>query len=99
MLLEQLASLSDDWSMLQKSSCFCLKKLNPLSMLIKSYTDAVTVVNDFFQISRLAAKIAINSFCCFLILNYGKTIGVARIFDWEGGAKPQMTCNDVIRNF
>ena len=26
------------------------------------------------------------------------TIGVARIFDW-GGAKPQITCNDVIRNF
>ena len=41
MLLEQLASLSDDWSMLQKSSCFCLKKLDHLSMLIKSYTDAV----------------------------------------------------------
>ena len=26
------------------------------------------------------------------------TIGVARIFDW-GGPKPQITCNDVIRNF
>ena len=26
------------------------------------------------------------------------SIGVARFFDW-GGAKPQMTCNDVIRNF
>ena len=25
-------------------------------------------------------------------------IGVARIFDW-GGPKPQITCNDVIRNF
>ena len=25
-------------------------------------------------------------------------IGVARVFDWEGG-KPQTTCNDVIRNF
>ena len=48
-----------------------------------------------FKFSRLAAKIAINSFWYFLILNYGKTIGVARILDW--GAKPQMTCNDVIR--
>ena len=28
------------------------------------------------------------------------SIGVARIFDWEGGGgKPQMTCNDVIKNF
>ena len=26
------------------------------------------------------------------------SIGVARIFDW-GGAKPQITCSDVIRNF
>ena len=25
-------------------------------------------------------------------------IGLARIFDW-GGPKPQITCNDVIRNF
>ena len=25
-------------------------------------------------------------------------IGVARMFDW-GGPKPQITCNDVIRNF
>ena len=28
----------------------------------------------------------------------GRTIGIARIFDW-GGAKPQITRNDVIRNF
>ena len=28
----------------------------------------------------------------------GQTIGVARIFD-RGGPKPQITCNDVIRNF
>ena len=52
-----------------------------------------------FKFSRLAAKIAINSFWCFLILNYGKTIGVARILDWEGRAKPQMTGNDVIKIF
>ena len=26
-------------------------------------------------------------------------IVVARIFDWEGEPKPQITCNDVIRNF
>ena len=26
-------------------------------------------------------------------------IGVARIIDWGGGYKPQITCNDVIRNF
>ena len=54
-----------------------------------------------FKFSRPAAKIAINSFWCFLILNYSKTIGVARIVDWGGGGgtKPQMTCNDVIRNF
>ena len=26
-------------------------------------------------------------------------IGVTRIYDWGGGAKPQITCNDVIRNF
>ena len=51
-----------------------------------------------FKFSRLTAKIAINNFWCFLILNYGKTMSVAMIFDW-GGAKPQMTCNDVIRNF
>ena len=31
-------------------------------------------------------------------LNTNCTIGVARIFDW-GGPKPQITCNDVIRNF
>ena len=53
-----------------------------------------------FKFSSLAAKIAINSFWCFLILNYGKTIGVVRIFNWGGGgAKPQMTCNDVIKHF
>ena len=28
-----------------------------------------------FKFSKLAAKFAINSFWCFLILNYGKTIG------------------------
>ena len=28
----------------------------------------------------------------------GRTISVARIFDW-GGPKPQITRNDVIRNF
>ena len=28
----------------------------------------------------------------------GKGIGVDRIFDWRG-PKPQITCNDVIRNF
>ena len=26
-----------------------------------------------------------------------QTIGVARIFDWGGGGKPQLTCNDVIK--
>ena len=41
-----------------------------------------------FKFSRLTAKIAINSFWCFLILNYGKTIGVAMIFDWGGGKTP-----------
>ena len=56
MLLEQLASLSDDWSMLQKSSCFCLKKLNHLSMLIKSYADAVTLFSDFFQFFLTSSK-------------------------------------------
>ena len=49
-----------------------------------------------FKFSILAAKIAINNFWCFLVLNYDNTIGVARIFDWGG---PQMTCTDVIRNF
>ena len=44
-----------------------------------------------FKFSRLAAKIAISSFWCFLILNYGKTIGVARIFD-RGEGK---TTNDL----
>ena len=33
-----------------------------------------------------------------LIKNNTVTIGVARIFDW-GGPKPQITRNDVIRNF
>ena len=61
MFLEQLASLSDDWSMLQKSSRFCSKKLNHLSILFKSYTDAVTSV------------IAITVFGVFLFLNNGKT--------------------------
>ena len=32
------------------------------------------------------------------IFGTSTTIGVARIFDWEG-PKPQITCNDVIRNF
>ena len=27
----------------------------------------------------------------------GAVVGVARIFDW--GVKPQITCNDVIKNF
>ena len=26
-------------------------------------------------------------------------LGVARVFDWGGGGKPQLTCNDVIKNF
>ena len=33
-----------------------------------------------------------------LWLQWLLTIGVGRIFDWWG-AKPQITCNDVIRNF
>ena len=45
-----------------------------------------------FKFSRLAAKIAIYSFWCFLILNYGKTIGVARIVDGGEGGK---TTNDM----
>ena len=44
-----------------------------------------------FKFTRLAAKIAINGFWCFLILNYGKTIGVAKIFNWGGGK----TTNDM----
>ena len=49
MLLEQLASLFDNSSMLQKSASFCLKKLNHLPtllnpILIKSYTDPVNSV-------------------------------------------------------
>ena len=48
MLLDQLASLSDNSSMLQKSASFCLKKLNHIStlkpILIKSYTDPVNSV-------------------------------------------------------
>ena len=55
-LLGKLASLSDDWSMLQKSSCFCLKTLNHLSMSMKSYADAVTLVSDFFQIFQTNSK-------------------------------------------
>ena len=57
MLLQQLASLSDDRSMLQKSSCFCLKKLNHLGILIKSYTDAVTSVNSIFQVFQTQQKL------------------------------------------
>ena len=41
MLLEQLASLSDDWSMLQKLSCFCLKKLNHISTVFNGILDAL----------------------------------------------------------
>ena len=29
----------------------------------------------------------------------GADIGVARIFNWRWGPKPQITCYDVIRNF
>ena len=54
----ELASLSDDWSMLQKLSCFCLKKLNHLSMLIKSYTDAALQLAISCELSRLATKFA-----------------------------------------
>ena len=32
------------------------------------------------------------------IILSNECIGVARIFDW-GNPKPQITCNDVIRNF
>ena len=32
------------------------------------------------------------------IILLNECIGVARIFDW-GNPKPQITCNDVIRNF
>ena len=28
-----------------------------------------------------------------------KLVGVARIFDWGGGPEPQITCNDIIKNF
>ena len=52
-----------------------------------------------FKFSRLSAKIAINSFWCFLILNYRKTIGVARIFDWGGVKTTNDLYNDVTRNF
>ena len=67
MLLEQLASLSDDWSMLQKLSCFCLKKLNHLSMLITSYIPMLSLwLAISFKFSKLTVKIAINSFLVFL---------------------------------
>ena len=49
MLLEQLASLSDDWSMLQKSSCFCLKRLNHLSILIPMLSLRLAISLKVFQ--------------------------------------------------
>ena len=33
------------------------------------------------------------------ILSDLQFIGVARIFDWGGGPEPQITCNDVVKNF
>ena len=30
---------------------------------------------------------------------HNRRLGFARIFDWGGGGKPQITCNDAIRNF
>ena len=33
------------------------------------------------------------------VTSYNSNIGVARIFDWGRGPKPQITCNNVIRNF
>ena len=47
-------------------------------------------------ISRLVKK---GRFQCFAgTYAYFPPIGVDRIFDW-GGPKPQITCNDVVRNF
>ena len=47
--------------------------------------------NKFFALAYLQNKLAFSRYVTHII-------GVARIFDW-GGPKPQITRNDVIRNF
>ena len=59
-------------------SCFCLKKLNHLSITYKSFTNAVTPVRNIFKFFQTNKKLQSIGFCCFLFLNYGKN-GLPRI--------------------
>ena len=74
-----------------------------LSLLLRRHC-AVGVV--FLHLTVVILTARLQSFAGTLILQSTvlqralvTSIGVARIFDWGGGAKPQITCNDVIKNF
>ena len=49
-LLEQLASLSNEWSTLKKHPVLCLNKLSHLTITHKSYTNAAAPVCNIFQV-------------------------------------------------
>ena len=57
----------------RKSSYLLFKEIEPSKLIIIKATNAVTLVYNILQVfSGLAKKLVINSFCCFLFLNYGK---------------------------
>ena len=52
--------------------------------------------NQLLHWAGIQARVLIDFYVLFTRASI-QTIGVARIFDW--GGKPQITCNDVLRNF
>ena len=79
-LLEQLASPSNNWSTLKQFPCFLFKESELIQDLpvraISQYTLAISMLSLLFAISFkffwTSKKVIINSFCCFLFLNYRK---------------------------
>ena len=61
MLLEQLASLSDKWNTLKKSSCFCLKKLNHLSTGCLKINKTLNIANKNVDFNPIVAIFQIDT--------------------------------------
>ena len=85
-LLEQLASLRNEWSTLKNRLVFRLKKFNYPRLLIRAipqYTVAIPMLSLLFAISfkfsRTSKNVVFNSFCCFLFLNCGKKVGQLQV--------------------
>ena len=82
--------------------CYLMGDINCIVIFVFYY-----IIFLFYHICITSTSICILHNCAlkslskplnFLVMNLQSTTGVARIFDW-GEPKPQITCNDAIRNF